>query len=317
MRTMPTDTEMYGALVERAPTRRLTDTDLRAMSIDPAGARRYFKDRYGMTFHAYHRARRMGLALAEVRTAGSGPAEVDAVGLRHGFRSASGFRDAFGRLFGEPPGRGEHTRCLHAKWLDTPLGPMLAVAGDEGLMLLEFVDRRRVESEILALRTRTREVIVPGTCEHLERIADELAAYFSGTLRRFDVTLDVAGTPFQRLVWNRLRRIPHGETLSYGRLAEEIGRPGGQRAVGLANGRNCLAIVVPCHRVILANGSLGGYGGGRWRKQWLLDLEQNGPPDSLLRGLTTASMPPEAATERSNQPQAADRGTRARRPAGR
>jgi AraC family transcriptional regulator of adaptative response/methylated-DNA-[protein]-cysteine methyltransferase len=139
---------------------------------------------------------------------------------------------------------------------------MVAVAGPEGLSLLEFADRRGLEAQIASLRKRLGCTIVPGVAGPLDAIADELARYFAGTLTRFTVPLELAGTPFQVAVWHRLMRIPSGETLSYGQLAEELGRPGAQRAVGRANGDNRLAIVVPCHRVVRADGSLCGYGGG-------------------------------------------------------
>lgn len=104
----------------------------------------------------------------------------------------------------------------------------------------------------------------------------QLQAYFAGTLREFKLPLAAAGTPFQQRVWRALCEIPYGETISYGELARRIGRPGAARAVGLANGRNPISIVVPCHRVIGANGSLTGYGGGLERKRWLLAHESKG-----------------------------------------
>jgi len=257
--------------IERDSGGRLTDADLRAMHIDPARALRYFRDHYGMTFHAYHRARRLGRALAAVRNG----ADLDAAGLDNGFESASGFRDAFARMFGRPPGRGRDLACLMARWLDTPLGAMLAVADDEGLCLLEFVDRRAIERQIEVLRRRMNAAIVPGDNAHLDMIEDELSRYFEGTLQRFSVPIVAPGTPFQERVWRRLRKIPYGRTLSYAQLAEGIKRPGAQRAVGKANGDNRLAIVIPCHRVVRSDGTLCGYGGGVWRKKWLLAHEGN------------------------------------------
>ena len=103
---------------------------------------------------------------------------------------------------------------------------------------------------------------------------EQLDAYFAGTLTEFDVDLDVAGTPFQRRVWTALQTIPYGETRSYGQIADQIGSPGASRAVGLANGRNPVSIIVPCHRVIGSNGGLTGYGGGLDRKKTLLALEK-------------------------------------------
>jgi AraC family transcriptional regulator of adaptative response/methylated-DNA-[protein]-cysteine methyltransferase len=257
--------------VDRSPSDRFTDADLRAMGVDPARARRYFKSHYGMTFHAYHRARRLGLALQEVRQG----EDLTGVGYGHGYESASGFRDAFARVFGAPPGKGPQVKLLYARWLDTPLGAMLAVANDEALGLLEFVDRRAIERQIETLRRRMGgAVIVPGHNAVLDQTAGEVASYFAGDLRDFTVPIALPGSPFQTDVWNELRTIPYGETRSYSDLAKALGRPGAQRAVGRANGDNRLAIIVPCHRVVRSDGSLCGYGGGLWRKKRLLELER-------------------------------------------
>jgi len=110
---------------------------------------------------------------------------------------------------------------------------------------------------------------------------DQLGAYFAGELTEFDVELDLRGTEFQQRVWKALLTIPYGETRSYGEIAEQIGAPGAARAVGLANGHNPVAIVVPCHRVIGANGSLTGFGGGLGRKRKLLELEKSRAPADL------------------------------------
>lgn len=258
-------------IVEESPTQRLTDQDLRSIGIEPTRARSYFTKHYGMTFHAYHRARRMGLALNEIRAG----ADLLGAGRGAGFESDSGFRDAFGRLFGATPGNGARVDCLRARWIDTPLGAMLAIAGDAGLLLLEFVDRRMLETQIARLRRLMNgAVIVPGDNEHLQQIASELQAYFDGALMRFETPTIMPGREFQRLVWRRLLQIPFGQTLSYSALAEDIGHAGAARAVGRANGDNRLAIIVPCHRVVRADGSLCGYGGGLWRKKRLLELER-------------------------------------------
>ena len=262
------------AEIEKSPMERIRANRLRAMSIDPARASRYFKQHYGMTFQAYSRARRMGLALAAVRNGH----DVTNVGLRHGFESTSGFRDAFARTFGKPPGNAApgsngSVECLQARWLDTPLGAMLAIAGDEGLCMLEFVDRRMLETQLRVVRQRFGSAIVPGDHKHLQMIARELREYFDGSLKRFTVPLMLRGTPFQMKVWKRLMAIPFGETHSYAAMARDISAPGSQRAVGRANGDNRIAIVIPCHRVVRSDGTLCGYGGGLWRKQWLLEHE--------------------------------------------
>jgi len=163
---------------------------------------------------------------------------------------------------------------LQARQIETPLGTMLALANHEGLHLLEFVDRRELEDEITALRARIKQAIEPGNNAHLERISRELQSYFEGRELTFSVPLVVGGSPFERDVWAKLQTISPGETWSYAELAERIGNPRAVRAVGRANGRNCMAIVIPCHRVIRSDGNLCGYGGGIWRKQWLLEHER-------------------------------------------
>lgn len=264
--------------VEARPDHRFTDAQLRSLDIAPTRVRSYFKEKYGMTFHAYCRARRLGEALNEIRR--GSPAER--VGPRQGFESPSGFRDAFSRLFGAPLGRGRDVRCLAADWIDTPLGAMLAIAGDEGLHLLEFVDRRAVEKQVAALRRRLGATVVPGVNEHLRSIRGELEDYFAGRRFTFRTRLAPVGSEFQLAVWRELQRIAPGETRSYAELADAAGRRGACRAVGRANGDNRIAIAIPCHRVIAADGTLCGYGGGLWRKQWLLDHERASARSSSL-----------------------------------
>jgi AraC family transcriptional regulator of adaptative response/methylated-DNA-[protein]-cysteine methyltransferase len=261
-------------MVERDPAERLTDADLRAAAIDPARARRYFRSHYGMTFQAYHRARRMGLALAQIRRG----SDLSDVALAHGFESNSGFRDAFERIFGQPPGKSRAARVAVSTRIESPIGPLVAAATPDGVCLLEFADRRALERQLATLRKRLSCAIVPGRNEHLDVLNEELGKYFEAALTRFTVPLVTAGTPFQEDVWRRLVQIPYGQTLSYSALAREVGRPGAQRAVGRANGDNRLAIVIPCHRVVQADGQLRGYGGGLWRKQFLLDLERRNKP---------------------------------------
>jgi AraC family transcriptional regulator of adaptative response/methylated-DNA-[protein]-cysteine methyltransferase len=249
---------------------KMTGPDLRAMGIDPSTARRQFQRYYGMTFSGYLRARRMGLALHEVRRGES----VIGAQLESGFNSASGFCDAFRQIFGSPPSRGKEIRCLLTRWIETPLGAMIAIADERGLHLLEFVDRRGLENEISALRKRLGCVIVPGSNNYLDEIASHLHDYFEGNRMCFTVPLVLAGSAFEESVWEKLRGIPPGETRSYADLAKAVGKPAAVRAVGRANGKNCLAIVIPCHRVIRSDGNVSGYGGGVWRKQWLIDHEQ-------------------------------------------
>jgi AraC family transcriptional regulator of adaptative response/methylated-DNA-[protein]-cysteine methyltransferase len=255
--------------IERHPDRRLRDEDVRRLGVDPARARRYFLQHYGLTFHAYCRSRRLAGALRRLRDGAS----LDDVALDTGWESHSGFREAFARTFGAPPGRSADAAHIVTAAVDTPLGPMIAGAVEDGVCLLEFADRRMIEAQIRRLGRLLRQPLVPGEHRHLALLRSELDAYFSGTLRRFEVPFVVRGTAFEEKVWHELVRIPYGETRSYAQLAARVGAPGAQRAVGRANGMNRIAIVIPCHRVVNSDGKLGGYGGGLWRKHWLLALE--------------------------------------------
>jgi AraC family transcriptional regulator, regulatory protein of adaptative response / methylated-DNA-[protein]-cysteine methyltransferase len=194
--------------------------------------------------------------------------------VAQGISTASGFWEAFNKVVDAPSSRSENNHCLLARWIDTPLGGMLALADDEGLHLLEFADRHNLEVEILKLRKHLLCNIIPGEHIFLHRIAVELADYFDGINFTFSVPLVAFGSVFEHSVWALLKRIPPGETWSYAQMAEKLGQPAANRAVGHANGKNSLAIVIPCHRVIRADGSLSGYGGGVWRKRWLLEHEQ-------------------------------------------
>ncbi len=149
---------------------------------------------------------------------------------------------------------------------DSPLGAISVVAGDGGLEHIHFDAGDSPFAPPPGARA--------GRNAHLDAAERELAEYFAGTRRKFDVPLAAAGTAFQRRVWRALLDIPYGSTDSYGAIAQRIGRPRASRAVGAANGRNPLPIIVPCHRVIAASGSLGGYTGGVWLKRALLDLER-------------------------------------------
>ena len=157
--------------------------------------------------------------------------------------------------------------------VESALGPMIAGAGAEGVAFLEWHDRGGVERIKERVIKRYKCELVPGNCEHLDQLEQEVTGYFEGRSRQFNVSIAVTGTAFERRVWESLQQIPYGQTRGYGELANQLGRPGAARAVGRANGANYLSIVIPCHRVIEANGNLRGYGGGLWRKRRLLDLE--------------------------------------------
>lgn len=163
--------------------------------------------------------------------------------------------------------------ALTSREIDTPLGPMLAVADWTGLHLLEFGERRALPREYARLERRLGPV-TPGSTPLLDALVAQLEDYFACRRGTFDVPLVEHGSAFQRSVWAALRAIPCGETRSYSAIARAVERPDAVRAVAQANGANQIAVLIPCHRVIGADGSLTGYGGKLWRKEWLLDHER-------------------------------------------
>jgi methylated-DNA-[protein]-cysteine S-methyltransferase len=149
--------------------------------------------------------------------------------------------------------------------VDSPVGPLTLVAADGKLTGLYMESQRHRPAE---------ETFGHVDAGPFGAVTEQLSAYFAGELDAFDLPLELRGTAFQRTVWAALREIPYGETVSYGELAQHIGRPSAARAVGLANGKNPIGIIVPCHRVVGSGGDLTGYGGGLARKQYLLDFER-------------------------------------------
>jgi AraC family transcriptional regulator of adaptative response/methylated-DNA-[protein]-cysteine methyltransferase len=265
--------------VEEDPSRRWSDREIRARGLSPERVRRWFKSRHGMTFQAYNRARRLGSALGHVQQGDSvGRAAFDA-----GYESLSGFQEAFRQYFGSSPTALEGATVIRVDRIATPMGLMLAAATEGELVMLEFVDRRMLPTQVRRVRERLSAVFVPDSSGVIQETERALRAYFDGALTSFEIPLLPLGTSFQAEVWQALREIPFGETETYAELARRIGRPSAVRAVGRANGMNALAILVPCHRVVGADGKLVGYGGGLWRKQRLLDLEA----EALTSGPTT------------------------------
>lgn len=164
-------------------------------------------------------------------------------------------------------------KILHKLSINTPLGQMIALADDKSLYLLEFTQRKALNREIERLLNTLGASITEGRTETLDLIEKEISLYFEGKLTQFKTPLALTGTPFQKLVWKELIKIPFGQTKSYRDLALAIDKPTAARAVAMANATNQLALIIPCHRVINASGKLGGYAAGVDRKQWLLDHE--------------------------------------------
>ncbi len=260
--------------LDAEPQRRWREGDVAAMGYDPSTVRRSFKRQFGMTFLEMARQRRLREGFV---TLSDGGAVIEGQ-LEAGFTSASAFRTAFAKLLGQAPGRLSSNPLLHADWVRTPLGDMISVSSATELHLLEFFDRKALKGELARLQGQVKGRLGVGRTDVSEQIREELAAFFQGTSAVFRTPLAYHGSPFSGAVWDALREIPAGETRSYSQIAARIGRPDAVRAVARANGANQIALVVPCHRVIGADGKLTGYGGGLWRKQKLLEIEQGYGP---------------------------------------
>jgi AraC family transcriptional regulator of adaptative response/methylated-DNA-[protein]-cysteine methyltransferase len=224
-----------------------------------------------MTFLEMARQRRLREGFETLATGG----KVIAAQHEASFESASAFRLAFARLLGCVPAALRTDSLLRATWIPTPLGDMIAVSSHSHLHLLEFVDRKGLPAELKRLQSSIKEEIGIGSMPPSEQAASELADYFSAGSDTFKTPLALtSGSAFTQQVWRALREIPAGETRSYADIARQIGRPSAVRAVARANGANQIALMIPCHRVIGADGSLTGYGGGLWRKQRLIEIER-------------------------------------------
>lgn len=257
------------ALDER-PELRWSEGHIEQLGHDLSTVRRSFKRQFGMTFLEMARQRRLREGFETLATGG----KVITAQHEAGFESASAFRAAFARLLGCAPIDLRGDRLLRATWIPTPLGDMIAVSSRSHLHLLEFVDRKGLPAELSRLQAASKEVIGIGPWPPSEQAAAELSNYFAARSDSFLTPIALAGSAFAKQVWGALREIPAGETRSYSDIARQIGRPSAVRAVARANGANQIAVMIPCHRVIGADGSLTGYGGGLWRKQRLIEIER-------------------------------------------
>ena len=266
---LPPVVALLRAALARDPGRVWTEGLLRAAGHDPSTVRRLFRAHFGQSFLQMAREARLRHAAARIARGD----EVIEAQMDAGFESASGFRDAFRRLFGHAPRDMRGGGDLGADWIDTPLGGMIAIADDRALHLLEFVGRMALPQGLARLSVLVGGRVGLGRTALHDRTEAALAAFFGGRDGRLDLPVMLHGTPFQRRVWEALREIPPGQTRSYGALAAALGSPRAVRAVAAANAGNRLALVVPCHRVIGADGTLTGYAGGLWRKERLIALE--------------------------------------------
>jgi AraC family transcriptional regulator of adaptative response/methylated-DNA-[protein]-cysteine methyltransferase len=194
--------------------------------------------------------------------------------LSAGFESPSAFRAAFAKFMGRAPGEFTENAQLRASWIDTPIGAMVTICDATQLHLLEFPERKGLAREVQRLFQFSKGQLGFGRFAFTDLVQAQLTEFFGGQRPQFDLPLALHGTDFSKTVWHALQDIPAGQTRSYAQLAQSIARPTAMRAVARANGANQIAIVVPCHRVIGADGTLTGYAGGLWRKQKLIELER-------------------------------------------
>jgi len=252
------------------PSLKLKDYDLVVRGLEPATVRRWFLKHHGITFHAFQRMFKLNSAFKKLNSGEN----VTAAAFDSGYESLSGFNDSFKNIFGVSPKNSKSEKVVDLKRIETPLGTMIACADVNGICMLEFSDRKALPTELKEISKHFNANIIQGENPHFKILEQELVEYFAGKRQIFTVPLSLVGTEFQKKVWEVLRGIPYGTTRSYQQQANILGNPKAVRAVANANGLNKISIIIPCHRVIGTNGTLTGYGGGIWRKQKLLELEQ-------------------------------------------
>ncbi len=252
------------------PSLKFKDYDLVERGMEPATVRRWFLKHHGITFHAFQRMFKLNSAFKKLNSGDN----VTAAAFDSGYESLSGFNDSFKNIFGVSPKNSKSEKVVDLKRIETPLGTMIACADENGICMLEFSDRKALPTELKEISKHFNANIIQGENPHFKILEQELVEYFAGKRQIFTVPLSLVGTEFQKKVWEVLRGIPYGTTRSYQQQANILGNPKAVRAVANANGLNKISIIIPCHRVIGTNGTLTGYGGGIWRKQKLLELEQ-------------------------------------------
>ncbi|MBS1518675.1 MAG: bifunctional transcriptional activator/DNA repair protein Ada [Bacteroidetes bacterium] len=270
-REIPAEIKSLINEINSNPSLKISDYDLRKRELEPSRIRRWFQKNHGVTFQGFQRLMRINNAFHDIK---NGDKVINAA-FENGYGSLSGFNYSFKKNADFNPNQSGAKPALTFTRFTTPLGPMMAVATEKGLCLLEFTDRRMLETQLKNLEKHYRSKIFPGKSKFFPETEKQMNEYFAGKRKDFDVPLVMTGSDFQKSVWKILQTIPYGQTRSYKKQAELLGNPKAVRAVANANGKNGIAIMIPCHRVIGEDGKLTGYGGGLWRKKWLIDLEKS------------------------------------------
>ena len=242
-----------------------TDHKLLQNNINPKAVRVWFKKHRHLTFHTFQRMWRINNAYKELEKSKK---IIDA---------ALGFNYTYKYLTEKKSSTNARQQVIFISRIHTPLGPMFVCATEEGVCLLEFTDRRMLETEFKDIQKRLGAKILVGKNKYIKQINKELDEYFLGKRKHFDVLLNMLGTEFQKLAWKSLQKIPYGSTTTYQKQAEKISK-GDIKPTVSANGYNKISIIIPCHRVISENKELQGYGGGIERKKWLIEFEKGNSP---------------------------------------
>lgn len=267
---LPDDIKLLLKHMEDNPMLKIKDADLQKMGLEPNHVRRWFLKNYKQTFHAYQRMYRANNAFQRIQS----KQRVTDIAFDSGYDSLSGFNSMFKKIVGTSPQKSKDKRIVNVTYIETILGLMIAAATDKGICMFEFADYKLLELELRQLVASFKAPLLQGDNPHFCTLRKQLDEFFGRKRKDFDIPLDLVGTEFQKEVWLSLLKIPYGCTTTYGKQAELLGKPSAVRAVANANGKNKISITLPCHRIIGADGTLTGYGGGIWRKKKLLEFEQ-------------------------------------------
>ncbi len=255
------------------PLFRIGKSGLRERGIMPDYIDRLYGDAFGVDFQGFLRMRRLNTRFGAVLYSPENGSESD--GLSRSRYGDGNTGASFLSTRGSADSDAADADFRTVNRLKTPLGPVMVAASSKGICMLEFAERRTMEKRIEAMEKESGVSFKTGISPFFAPLAEELNAYFKRELKEFSVPLDIGGTDFQVGVWEELRRIRWGETRTYARQAEALGNPKAVRAIARADGENPIGILIPCHRVIGSDGSLTGFSGGLWRKEFLLRLESD------------------------------------------
>lgn len=255
--------------IEENPAVKIDNSILEDLDLEVEQVHEFFKKNYKMTLPAFQKLLRINTNFQKV-TPGQKLNDFTCDSVDY---SIASFAEIFNKIF-PVSAKSKSNKIVNIEAIETELGLIIAGATDKGICLLEFADSRLLIFELKQLQAEFKAKLRLGNNQYLEKLKIQLKEYFQGKRQEFDLPLDLAGTEFQKKVWLSLLKIPYGKTASYAEQAELLGNPKAVRAVANANGKNKVGIVLPCHRIIGADGTMTGYGGGIWRKIKLLKLEQ-------------------------------------------